>query len=277
MVAPDDHARSAPLSVVNPVAAQHTYLRTSVRPSVLETYANNRHQVDGPLRVFEIGFEYLPVEADLPHERTVLCAALGGTRETRWPGAGQDRLDFFDAKGAVESILSGVGVRATFAPMVEFGLLEGHAAAVRVGKDAVGVLGQVHPENAALFDIEEPVFLLELWVEDLVRHLPERPEYQPASKFPEVRQDLALVVDNGVTAGRILEIARSHRSGAIRLRADVFDEYRGKGVPEGKKSLALRLRFQASDRTLTDADVAKVQQGLVTRLAKELGAEVRGA
>ncbi len=277
MVPGDDTLRSAPLSVVNPVAAQHTYLRTSVRPSVLETYASNRHHVDGPLRLFEIGFEYLPVEADLPHERTVLCAALGGTREARWPGAGQDRLDFFDAKGAAEAILTGIGVKASFAPAVEFGLLEGHTATVRVGKETVGVLGQVHPENAALFDIDEPVFLLELWVEDLVRHLPERPEYAPASKFPEVRQDLALVVDAGVAAGRILEIARSHRSGTIRLRADVFDEYRGKGVPEGKKSLALRLRFQASDRTLTDADVAKVQQGLVTRLMKEFGAEVRGA
>ena len=75
----------------------------------------------------------------------------------------------------------------------------------------------------------------------------------------------------------MLEIARSHRSGTIRISADLFDEYRGKGVPEGKKSLALRLRFQATDRTLTDADVAKVQQGLVIRLSKELGAELRGS
>ena len=276
MVPETDTLRSDPLGVVNPVAAQHTYLRTSLRPSVLSTYANNRHHADGPLRVFELGFEYLPVEADLPHERTILCAALGGTRESRWPGASDERLDFFDAKGAVEATLAGLGVRVTYAPRTEFGFLEGHTAEIRAGKEVVGVLGQVHPSNAALFDIDAPVFLVELWVEDLVRHLPERPEYSGVSRFPDVRQDIALLVDAAVPAGRVLEITRSHRSGAIRLSADIFDEYRGKGVPDGKKSLAIRLRFQAADRTLTDEDVAKVRQGLVVRLGKELGAELRG-
>jgi phenylalanyl-tRNA synthetase beta chain len=134
----------------------------------------------------------------------------------------------------------------------------------------------VHPETARAFDIDEPVFLAELWLEDMVRHLPERPEYAAPSKFPEVRQDLALVVDAATPAGRVLELVRSHRSGGVRIRADVFDEYRGAGVPEGKKSLALRLRFQAGDRTLTDSDVAKIQQGLLVRLGKELGASLRG-
>ena len=277
MVPESDHVRSNPLSVVNPVAAQHTYLRTSMRPSVLATYAANRHATESALRVFEVGFEYLPVEADLPHERTVLCGVLGGGRETRWGRPGGERLDFFDAKGVVEGVMDGLGMKATFAPRVEFGMLDGHTAEVRVGNELVGILGQVHPDNAAMFDITEPVFLVELWVEDLVRHLPERPDYTPASKFPEVRQDLAVIVDADLPAGRVLALARAHRSGSIRLNADIFDEYRGQGVPDGKKSLALALRYQASDRTLTDAEVAKVQQGLVSRLGKELGATVRGA
>src|SRR5690606_3932062 len=103
---PADDSRREPLGVVNPVAAQHTYLRTTLRPSLLQTYALNRAQVEGPLRLFEIGFEYIPVEADLPDENTVLCAVAGGTREGRWPGAPvREALDFFDAKGAVEAIL----------------------------------------------------------------------------------------------------------------------------------------------------------------------------
>jgi len=276
MVDPHDNRRNTPLSVVNPVAAQHTFLRTSIRPSVLETYSSNRHHEDGPLRVYEVGFEYLPVEADLPHERPVLCAVLGGPRESRWERSGAERLDFFDAKGAAEALLANLGIAANYVPHAEFGLLEGHAALIRAGKDPVGIVGQVHPENAAAFDLDEPVFLLELWVEDLVRHLPERPEYAPPSRFPEVRQDLALLVDSDTPAGRVLDIARSHRSGTIRISADLFDEYRGTGIPEGKKSLAVSLRFQASDKTLTDADVARIQQGLVTRLNKELGAVLRG-
>ncbi|MEO8538902.1 MAG: phenylalanine--tRNA ligase subunit beta [bacterium] len=277
MVPAGDELRSDPLGVVNPVAAQHTFLRTSLRPSVLETYSANRHHEDGALRVFEVGFEYLPVEADLPHERPVLCAVLGGSREGRWARSAAERLDFFDAKGFLEALLRDLGIRATFAPTVEYGFLDGHTAEVLVGKERVGILGQVHPDNAGMFDIAEPVFLVELSIEDLVRHLPERPDYSAPSRFPEVRQDLALLVDGDLAAGRLLDIVRSHRSGSIRIVADLFDEYRGAGVPEGKKSLAVSLRYQATDRTLTDADVARVQQGLVTRLGKEFGATVRGS
>ncbi|HMO97102.1 MAG TPA: phenylalanine--tRNA ligase subunit beta, partial [Tepidiformaceae bacterium] len=105
MLDPGDTLRNTPLSVVNPVAAQYTYLRTTVRPAILETYASNRRHSDGPLRLFEVGLEYLPVEADLPHERPVLVAALGGARESRWSRSGGERLDFFDAKAAVETRL----------------------------------------------------------------------------------------------------------------------------------------------------------------------------
>lgn len=276
MLPPDDQLRNNPLAVVNPVASQYTYLRTTVRPAVLETYAGNRRHTDGALRLFEVGLEYLPVEADLPHERPVLVAALGGVRESRWNSSGGDRLDFYDAKGVVEALLGSLGIAANYAPREEHAFLRGHTAEVRVGKEPIGVLGQVHPDTAAAFDIDEPVFLLEIWLEDVVRHLPERPAYSAPSKFPEVRQDVSLLVDAATPAGRLLEIARNHRSGSVRVRADIFDDYRGKGVPEGQKALAVRLRYQADDRTLTDADVAKIQQGLMTRLNKELGASLRG-
>jgi len=113
-------------------------------------------------------------------------------------------------------------------------------------------------------------------VEELARVLPERPAYTPPSRFPEVRQDVALLVDVGVPAGRVLEIVRSHRSGGVGLSGEVFDDYRGEGVPAGKKSLAIGLRYQSADRTLTDEDVARVQTGLLKRLEKEIGAALRG-
>ena len=199
------------------------------------------------------------------------------TKPINWNRPGSDRLDFFDAKGAAEGLLSALGVAAAFAPLAAHGLLAGHSASIRAGREEIGVVAQVHPETATQFDINEPVFLLELWLEPLVAALPERPDYAPPSRFPEVRQDLALVVDEATPADRILELVRAHRSNAIRLSADIFDEYRGEGVPEGKKSLAVRLRYQAADRTLTDDDVARVQGGLLKRLEKELGATLRGA
>ncbi|MBK6662645.1 MAG: phenylalanine--tRNA ligase subunit beta [Thermoflexaceae bacterium] len=272
VVAPEDVRRRAPLSVVNPVAARHTYLRTSLRAGLLETYAANRRQHDGPLRLFEVGQEFLPVEADLPHERKVFCGLVGGTRETRWAKAGEDRIDFFDAKGAAEAVLGALGIPGAFKAAVEYGLLEGHTARISAGKEAVGLVAQVHPETASAFDIDEPVFMVELWLEDLVRVLPERPAYLAPSRFPEMRHDLALLIDTATPASRLIDIVRSHRSGAVRVTADIFDEYRGKGVPEGKKSLAVAVRYQAEDRTLTDEDVARIETGLLKRLEKELGA-----
>jgi phenylalanyl-tRNA synthetase beta chain len=263
--------------MVNPVASQHGVLRTSMRGSLLQTAANNRHISDAPLRLFEIGFEYLPTEADLPHERPVLCGVIMGPRETRWRRPGGERLDFFDAKGALEAALDNLGIASTYRPLTQFGLLEGHTAEVTIGSDIVGVVAQVHPQAAGAFGIDESVFLVELYLEDLVRHLPERPEYTPPPRYPDVRHDIALLVDVDLPAGRVLQLVRAHRSGSVRIAAEVFDEYRGKGVPEAKKSLAVSLRYRASDRTLTDEDVARIQQGLLTRLQKELGAALRGA
>ena len=277
VVDPEDERRNKPLSVVNPVAARHQYLRTTLRSSLLEAYASNRRQVEGPLRLFEVGFEYLPVEADLPHERPVLCAVVGGARLDRWGRSTGEQLDFYDAKGAVEALLDRLGLEGSYAPASPFGFLAGHTAEISIGAEPVGLVGQVHPDTAAKFDIDEPVFLFELWIEDLVRLLPERPAYEPPSRFPGVRQDLALVVDADLPAARVLQVVRSHRSGTVRVSGDIFDDYRGPGVPEGKKSLALALRYQASDRTLTDADVEKVKTGLLKRLEKEVGAQLRGS
>ncbi|MGI8926040.1 MAG: phenylalanine--tRNA ligase subunit beta [Tepidiformaceae bacterium] len=275
VVDPGDAERLDPVGVMNPVAAQHTYLRTSLRAGLLETYAANRPHVEGALRLFEIGFEYLPVEAELPRERPVLCALIGGPRETRWGRPGSERLDFYDAKGALEAVLQSLAVPVRFAASSHFGLLHGHTADVLAGKEPIGVLAQVDPPTAAAFDIGEPVFLLELWLDDVLPTVPERPGYETPSRFPEVRQDLALLLDATVSAGSVLELVRAHRSGGVTIVPSVFDDYRGEGVPPGKKSLALHLRYQAAGRTLTDEDVARVQAGLVRRLEKGLGASLR--
>jgi phenylalanyl-tRNA synthetase beta chain len=276
VTAPADTLRRNPLAVRNPVAAQHALLRTSLRGSLLETFAANRRHEEGALRLFEIAVEFLPAEADLPHERPVLCAVMGGAAADRWGRPLGARLDFFDAKGACEAMLAAIRVDATYSPLAAAGLLEGHAASVVAAGREVGVVGRVHPATAGQFRIDEPVYLIELWLEDLVPVLPARPPYSPPPRYPAVRQDIALVVRRELPAGRVLDVIRSHRSRGVAIVADLFDDYRGPGVADGKKSLAIRLQYQASDRTLTDAEVATVQQGLLTRLAKEFGAVLRG-
>ena len=275
VVDPEDDVRLAPLAVANPVASQHTYLRTTLRGSVLTSYAANRRFDDGALRLFECGFEYLPVEADLPHERPVVCAVTGGRRLERWRRPGRDELDFFDAKGAVERVLEGVGVEAAFTPVERFGLLAGHTAEITTGGEPIGLVAQVHPDVARTFDSDEPVFLFELWLEPLTHALPERPAYTPPSRFPAARHDLALVVPLETPSADVLAIVRAHRSGGVRVWGELFDEYRGEGLPPGTKSLAIAVSYQAGDRTLDEKDVARVQQGLLRRLEKETGATLR--
>ncbi len=276
LVAPDDEARARPIAVANPVASQHAILRTSLRGSLLATYAANRRHEDGAMRLFEIGVEYLPTEADLPHERPVLCAVLGGPRLDRWSRPGPEGLDFFDAKGAVEALLDDLGVTAQFAPLESHALLPGHTAAVSAGGEPAGVVAQVHPAAAASFAIEEPVFLFELWFEPLTRAIPARPDYAPPGRYPEARRDLALLVPAETPAAALLDLVRSHRSRGVRAFADVFDEYRGEGVPAGMKSLALAVRFRADDRTLGERDVARLERDLLRRFEQELGAVLRG-
>ena len=276
VVSPDDHLLLAPLKMVNPVASQHSAMRTSIRAQLLQTAGANRPHAEGTLRLFEIGFEYIPAEADLPHERPVFCGVLLGERETRWGRPSQEGLDFFDAKGTIEALLDHLDVEPSYRPASHIGQQPGHTADVITGGDVLGVVAQVHPDTAAQFDLDEPVFIIELWLEDLVRHLPERPRYAPPSRFPEVRHDIALIVDADLPSARILQLVRNHRSGPVRLFAEVFDDYRGAGIAAGKKSLALSLQYQAPDRTLTDEDVARIEKGLLTRLEKELGATLRG-
>ena len=275
VVASDDEDRAAPLAATNPVASQHTYLRTSLRGSLLSAYAANRHHEDAAMRFFEVGVEYLPTEADLPHERPVLCAVLGGQRLERWERPGPERLDFFDAKGAVEALLDDLGVEGAFTAEEHFAMLPGHSATVSVGDEAVGVVAQVHPDVSAAFDIEEPLFLIELWFEPLTRAIPERPDYAPPSRYPEARRDLALLVPADTPASSLLDVIRTHRARGVRITADVFDEYRGEGVPAGQKSLALAVRFRADDRTLSEKDVVRIEQGLLRRLEQDLGATLR--
>ena len=275
VTAPDDANRAAPLAAMNPVASQHTFLRTSLRGALLSAYAANRHHEDAAMRLFEVGVEYLPTEADLPHERPVLCAVLGGQRLERWERPGPERLDFFDAKGAVETLLDDLGVEGAFTGEEHYAMLPGHSATISVGDESVGVVAQVHPDVAAAFDIEEPVFLVELWFEPLTRAIPERPDYAPPSRYPEARRDLALLVPAATPASALLEVIRTHRARGVRITADVFDEYRGEGVPAGQKSLALAVRFRADDRTLSEKDVVRIEQGLLRRLEQDLGATLR--
>ncbi|MBJ7473343.1 MAG: hypothetical protein JHD16_18695, partial [Solirubrobacteraceae bacterium] len=150
----------------------------------------------------------------------------------------------------------------------------GRGAVVRLGDQAVGVVGELHPRIAASYDLTSPVAVLELNVDALLDAMPGRPQYQPFASFPPISQDLAVIVDAAIPAKTV--VAAAQAGGPALLKGvRVFDVYTGEGLGEGKRSLALRLTFRAEDRTLTEEEASAARQKILGALEKEVGAVAR--
>lgn len=269
-----------PLKIANPMSGELEYLRTSLRGSVLETLASNR-RVDqsGSIRVFEIGRVFLrkeeAKERDLPDQNEMLVGVLSGPRfATSWQSP-EGELDFFDAKGVLESVFPNLGVHLTYKPHVDSILHPGKAAMLMLGETPVGVIGEVHPSVRESFDLGAgPVAMFEVDLE-AVKEISQRMGvgYQSASRFPESHRDLALILDAGVPSDAVQAIIEGNR---LVVKSVPFDVYSGQGVPEGKKSVAYRVVYQSDSATLTSEQVDKAQQDILRRLNRQLGAELRG-
>jgi phenylalanyl-tRNA synthetase beta chain len=135
------------------------------------------------------------------------------------------------------------------------------------------VIGQLHPDTAAAFDIDQDVFVFDLTIDELLPHAGKQRKMAPVPRFPAVEQDLALIVGEDVAAGALRSAIESN---ALVREARVFDVYHGEQVPPGKKSVAFAVVYQSPDHTLTDDEVAKAQRKLVERLRREFDAELRG-
>ena len=264
-------AGGSSLRVTNPLSRDQEYLRTSLRPGLLSVLGLNQ-KYDEVLRFFEIGRVYLPREGDLPQEKEIAAVALmGARRPPSWQERGE-KADFFDAKGVAQELLARLGVESSLAPSQDPALHPARQGKLLVGGEEVGVLGEVHPSLAREWELEVPAFVLELDLEKLVPLLTRRRPYQPLPRFPAVTRDLALVVEERVPAGRVLEVLRSH---PLVAGAALFDVYTGKPIPSGKKSLAYHLVFQSPSKTLTDEEVDQALGSLLERLKQELGATLR--
>jgi phenylalanyl-tRNA synthetase beta chain len=270
---PEDLATYPPLKVVNPLNADREYLRPTLKASVLKTLASNIRMREGEVALFEAARVYLSNGDDLPDEQEHIVGVVAGRREDRWGHAGEEGVDYYDAKGYVEAALRDVGVEASFEESSEFALVPGRTAELLIEGRRAGTVGQVQPSVASAFDIDQDVYLFELVVDHVLPAVrPLRP-YEPASRFPPVTQDLAVVVERDLSAERVRSLIEQHQ---LVRRARVFDVYEGEQVPAGKKSLAFSVTYQTPDRTLTDEEVAKALDSILQRLKREAGAEIRG-
>jgi phenylalanyl-tRNA synthetase beta chain len=265
------------VQLANPLTPEREYMRRTLMTSVLETVRDNLRFVDR-VAIYEVGRVYWPREGEvLPEEPRHLCIAMTGPRVTRsWLDSAPEPLSFYDLKGVIETLLSGLGLgNATFAPASHPTLHPGRSAVLLIDDVETGVLGEVRPDVCDAYDLgERYVCLAEFNLEKLLATAGQPVHTKPVSTYPAVYEDLAIVVDEQVPAAQVHHLIAQTGGRTLRQVA-LFDVYRGEQVGEAKKSLAYALTYQADDRTLNAKAVAKLRAKIVKRLERELDATLR--
>jgi phenylalanyl-tRNA synthetase beta chain len=264
------------IELANPITSERVALRHSILTSLLEVAEKNTHIRDR-LALFETGPVYLPSEeGNLPEESPRLGLLLTGRRyPPSWQGEDLSRMDFYDLKAILESLLNHLHVGdVRFEAVQHPSYHPGKCARVTITGQQVGIAGEIHPLVQRDFGFSHPVVAAELDLSRLLPAVPARSAVRPVLAFPPVLEDIAVVTDEEVLAEEVESVIRS-AGGAVLVEIRLFDLYRGEQVGPGKKSLAYALTFQAADRTLTDEEVARVRARIVQGLEKELNAQLR--
>ncbi len=261
---PDDDPRRDMVALRNPLGEDTSVMRTTLAPSMLSTLAFNLNRGNTEARLFELSKVFVPAKQSgaLPEEKSALCIGMAG-----------EHVDFYAIKNVVVWLLAKFGVTAEVAAGGDGYYHPGRKATLSAGGIQVAVLGEIHPDVVERFDIDRRVYVAEVDLEAL-RGL-EKPIYgvKPLPKFPAVTRDLALVVEESVGAGTMLDAIRKVAKNLEEAR--VFDVYRGDKLGAGKKSVAYALTFRAADRTLTDQEIASAMEKILHAVHEQFGAELR--
>jgi len=289
-VAPAELAALAPggaakpgIALKNPISADLAVMRTSLVPSLLKNAAHNLRQRVDDVRLYELASVYsapvpgAPSDAPAHEELRVGGVAMGRRHTVSW-ATGGDPVDFYDLKAAIELLLESLGVEAArWSRGGDPWLHPRSASTVAVaGPDGasrvLGVAGEVHPRTAAAFELPRGVLAFELSFAGLAAAARLVPGHAEVPRFPAVLRDLAVVVAESVEARAVLDLVREE---PLAEEVSLFDVYRGAPIPQGRKNLAMAIRYRALDRTLTDAEADAAHARIVERLRAAVGAELR--
>ncbi|MBY7896141.1 phenylalanine--tRNA ligase subunit beta [Vibrio fluvialis] len=265
-----------PLILPNPISADMSAMRLSLIQGLLNTVVHNQKRQQPRVRLFEQGLRFIPDQAaeNGMRQEPILAGVISGTRgEEHW-NLETATVDFFDLKGDVEAILelTANGKAYSFAAAKHPALHPGQSAAIVLDGKEIGVIGTVHPELERKFGLNGRTIVFEIeWSAINTKVIPEA---VALSKFPSNRRDIAVVVDDAVASGDIVN-ACLEQGGEFLKDAKLFDVYVGKGVEDGKKSLAIALTLQSAERTLEDADIAGAVEAIVAHVSAKFGATLR--
>jgi phenylalanyl-tRNA synthetase beta chain len=275
-LAADDQRRTH-VAIENPMSADQGLMRTTLLGSLLDVARRNVTHGTPDVAIFEAGAVYLPVAGrELPDEPLHVAALLtGGLRPASWRESQPAPADFFAAKGVLAHLLGALRVGWQVEPVSEPFLHPGRSAADVLEDGArIGWLGELHPGIASAWELDAAVAVFELDLDAAIAAVPGPVRYVDYTSFPEVRQDLAVVVAVDVPAAQVVKIVRE-AGGPLLAAAAVFDVYRGTQIGEDEVSLALRLAFRSPERTLTDEEVAERRAAIEQALAERVGGRIR--
>ncbi len=262
------------VSLSNPISADMAVMRTSLWPGLLQVLRHNLNRQQTRLRLFEIGRCFESGREGLLQDKRIGALVYGSALPEQW-GAPPRTADFHDLKSDVEALLDLAALRGRvrFEPRRDHPVLHpGQSATLMLGGVQIGQIGLLHPGLRTKLGLDNDVLLFEVVLLPILK--PSVPKFSEISKFPSIRRDIAVVVDMHIPAQTVLDIAKTE-AGDLLIDLQLFDEYRGKGIDSGRKSLALGLTLQDSSRTLKDSDVEGVIQRVVSALETRVGANLR--
>lgn len=261
------------IALANPISSELGVMRSTLWSGLLQAVSYNLKRQQNRVRLFEIGPAFAQGANGKPIQKTMLAGAITGNVAPEQWGKMNRLVDFYDIKGDVETVLGSVtGTEFQFVPVAHEALHPGQSAQIVANGEVIGWLGTLHPRIEEKLGLEQPVYLFELEMAPLAKR--ELPKYAAVSRFPAIRRDLALLVDADVLSVALDNAVRKVATAQV-VSWNVFDIYVGDGIPSGKKSVALSLLLQDSERTLEDAEVNQVVESVVASLQDEVGAVLR--
>jgi phenylalanyl-tRNA synthetase beta chain len=261
------------LALTNPISAELGEMRLSLWPGLIEACRFNLRRQQNRIRLFEVGTRFGFEATRLIESQAIAGIVTGRVMPEQWGAENRD-ADFYDVKSDVESLfaLTGRSSAISYAAAKHDSLHPGRSARILDGRTPVGWIGQLQPEIARKLELRDSPWLFEIAIEP--SFFSEVPVFKEISRFPAIRRDLAVVVDESVTLDALRESVNLAAKGLLR-ELHVFDVYRGKGVEPGRKSVALGLILQETSRTLTDGEVDAVIAAVIERVKSDLKAGIR--
>ena len=261
--------------LANPISQDLAIMRSSIWPGLIKAAQHNLNRQQGRIRIFEHGLQFIYTVEGLLQLPSLSGLITGNCDPEQW-GSVNRKVDFFDLKGDVEQLLKISGLpddQIKFVPVEDASLHPGQSAKILHNETYIGRLGKLHPRIQSALDINSEIYLFELQLNELLVKA-KTDIFQPISKYPANRRDITIIVDENVCVDEIRSNIEQMNISSLQ-NIEVFSIYKGKGIPETKKSVSLGLILQEFSRTLTDKELEQTVLSIISQLENKVGAEIR--